>query len=85
MFDKLTSGTLPLRVERAKFPVDGENDYALVAEINGKWYVIAEFFGRCSAEVRLPAEQNANYVLSLFQSHGASVPHPGEVNSNANG
>jgi hypothetical protein len=61
-----------VRVERAKKPTDGEYDYALVVDTEEGPKVIAEFFGRCSAQIILPAENHANYVASLINNSQAS-------------
>lgn len=81
MFNKLINGSLPLRVVRAKYAVDGEYDYSISAEINGKWYVIAEFYGRCDDNLKLPAQQISNYILSLIHAAGTGKTLAEELNA----
>lgn len=52
----------PHQVRRAKTPNDGEYDYAIGAEIDGREYCIAEVFGRVGESVR----PNAKATATLF-------------------
>jgi len=47
---------------RAKTPVDGEYDWCVGAEIDGRKHVLIEAFGRVAEDVRPTAEANARLI-----------------------
>ncbi len=54
----------PWNTKRAKVPIDGEFDYAIIAQFDGKPLVIAEAFARIAAEIRPDAEANACLIAA---------------------
>ena len=54
----------PWEIRRALHPVDGEFDYAIGAELDGKRYCIAEAFARVGDNVRPDAAANARLIAS---------------------
>lgn len=54
----------PWESRKAKFPVDGEYDFAIGATVDGKRECIAEAFGRCSTTAFPPAEANARLIAA---------------------
>ncbi len=61
----------PWEVRRAKYPVDGEFDYAIGAEIDDAQYCIAEAFGRAAEYQYLPAEANAHLIAAAPEMYEA--------------
>jgi hypothetical protein len=54
----------PWESRKAKFPIDGQFDWGVSAEIDGKRYAIAEAFGRVAQDVLTPAEANARLIAA---------------------
>lgn len=60
MGEKYTAG--PWVLLRALRPVDGQFDYGIAADIDGKRYCIAETYGRAAENVLPPAFANARLI-----------------------
>jgi hypothetical protein len=63
----------PWTFERAKFPTDGEFDYAIAATIDGKKCVIAEVFGRVAVNTRPDAQATASRIVGVVNLHDTLV------------
>jgi len=61
----------PWTFDRAKFPTDGEYDYAITAVIDGKRRCIAEVFGRVGEDVRPDAGTTAAFLVEAVNSYEA--------------
>lgn len=59
---KATHTPGPYTVTRSKYPQDGEYDFAVSAQIDGKLYCLAEVFGRVAPDIR----PNAEALATLF-------------------
>lgn len=58
--EKFTPG--PWASHRAKTPVDGEYDWCVFCEVDGKRHVIIEAFGRVDVDMRPNAQANASLI-----------------------
>jgi hypothetical protein len=61
----------PWRVVGASRTQDGEWDYGIVADIDGRPYLIAEAFGRVAETVRPDAHANAEFIVTACNSYDA--------------
>lgn len=63
----------PWTARRAAAPNDGEYDYGIGAEVDGRLQCIAEAFGRCGVTSFPPAEANANLIAAAPDLYEALV------------
>lgn len=61
----------PYKSKKAAIPVDGEYDYAVIANINGAPHVIGEAFGRVDKTVLTPAKANAAMFAASYDMYWA--------------
>lgn len=63
----------PWAPSRARWPIDGEYDYAIGAVIDGKPYVIAEVFGRVNASISPNARMTSHLIAAAPDLYAALV------------
>jgi len=77
MSDKPTNG--PYGYSRAKLPVDGEYDWAVYINDDGKKHCIAEAFGKVDYVQCAPAEAHAELIADAFNTYNKTQLLPSEI------